>query len=96
MYQPAHDRFRVEDPAAQLMQLAPVVPATLVTLSSGGLVASILPMVFHPSGGANGILRGHLARGNPQRRDIAADCEAFAIFDGPTRTSRPRSTRPSA
>jgi len=73
----------VEDPAAQLVQLAPVVPATLVTLSSGGLVASILPMVFHPGEGANGILRGHLARGNPQWRDIAADVEALAIFDGP-------------
>ena len=83
MYQPSHDRFRVEDPAAQLVQLAPVVPATLVTMSSCGLVASMLPMVFHPDEGANGILRGHLARGNPQWRDIAGDVEALAIFDGP-------------
>lgn len=83
MYQPSHDRFLVEDPAGQLAQLAAVVPATLVTLSSDGLVASILPMVFHPTEGANGILRGHLARGNPQWRDISPDVEALAIFDGP-------------
>jgi transcriptional regulator len=83
VYQPSHDRFLVEDPAAQLAQLAAVVPATLVTLSSTGLVASILPMMFHPGEGPNGTLRGHLARGNPQWRDITADVEALAIFDGP-------------
>ena len=83
MYQPSHQRFLVDDPAAYLAKLAAIVPATLVTLSRTGLVASILPMVFHPSEGPTGILRGHLARGNPQWRDIAADVEALAIFDGP-------------
>ncbi len=83
MYQPAHDRFRVDDPAGYLSQLAAQVPATLVTLSSHGLVASILPMVFHPVEGSSGILRGHLARGNPQWRDLVADMDALVIFDGP-------------
>ena len=83
MYQPAHDRFRVDDPGHYLTDLAATVPATLVTLSSHGLVASILPMVFHPAEGSSGVLRGHLARGNPQWRDIAADVDALAIFDGP-------------
>jgi transcriptional regulator len=80
LYQPAHDRFAVADPATELARLAASVPATLVTLSSGGLVASVLPMVFHPDAG---VLRGHLARANPQWRDIAADVEALALFDGP-------------
>ena len=44
MYQPSHERFRVDDPAAELERLASQGPATLVTLSSGGLVASILPI----------------------------------------------------
>jgi transcriptional regulator len=83
VYQPSHDRFQVEDAAAYLATLAAAVPATLVTLSSRGLVASILPMVFHPTEGSSGVLRGHLARGNPQWRDIAAGIEALAIFDGP-------------
>ena len=83
MYQPAHDRFLVGDPVGYLARLAAVVPATLVTLSSHGLVASILPMVVHASEGSSGVLRGHLARGNPQWRDIAAGIEALAIFDGP-------------
>ncbi|MEZ4596334.1 MAG: FMN-binding negative transcriptional regulator [Chloroflexota bacterium] len=80
LYQPSHDRFRVADPAAELERLARAVPATLVTLSSAGLVASILPMVFHRQ---EGLLRGHLARANPQWRDISAGVEALALFDGP-------------
>ncbi len=83
MYQPSHDRFQVADPVTQLRELAAAVPATLVTLSSGGLVASVLPMVFHPDEGPNGTLRGHLARGNPQWRDISPEVEAMAILDGP-------------
>jgi transcriptional regulator len=48
-------------------------------------------MLFDPADGAHGMLRGHLARGNPQWREIeeAIDArgdgsgEALAIFDGP-------------
>ena len=42
LYQPAHDRFAVPDPGAELARLARYVPATLVTLSARGLVASVL------------------------------------------------------
>ncbi len=80
LYQPAHDRFSVADPAAELARLAARVPATLVTLSGAGLVASVLPMVFHPDAG---VLRGHLARANPQWRDVSPDVGALAMFDGP-------------
>ena len=83
MYQPAHRRFEVEDPGALLAELCRIVPATLVTLASDGLRASILPMLYDPDEGPNGTLRGHLARGNPQWRDISAEVEALAIFDGP-------------
>jgi transcriptional regulator len=80
LYQPGHGRFRVADPAAELARLAAEVPATLVTLSRGGLVASIMPMVVDP---AAGVLRGHLAHGNPQWTDIVPGVEALALFDGP-------------
>jgi transcriptional regulator len=83
MYQPAHGRFRIGEPQAFLAELVGHVPATLVTLGSDGLRASILPMLFDPEAGANGTLRGHLARPNPQWRDFSADIEALAIFDGP-------------
>jgi transcriptional regulator len=93
MYQPAHRMFEVEDPAALLAELCAIVPATLVTHGPGGFRASILPMLFDagPGEGPNGTLRGHLARGNPQWREIEAAIdasvdgagEALAIFDGP-------------
>jgi transcriptional regulator len=83
MYQPAHGRFTVVDPAALLTELAGHVPATLVTLGADGLRASILPMMFDPDDGPHGTLRGHLARPNPQWRDASAEVEALAIFDGP-------------
>lgn len=83
MYQPAHRRFEVADPVAFLAELAAVVPATLVTLGPDGLRASMLPMLFEPHDGPNGTLRGHLARPNPQWREIDSAVEALAIFDGP-------------
>ncbi len=87
MYQPAHRKFEVEDPAALLAELCAVVPATLVTHGPGGFRASILPMLFDPDDGPHGTLRGHLARANPQWREIEAGGdgagEALAIFDGP-------------
>ena len=91
VYQPAHRKFEVEDPATLLEELAAAVPATLVTLGVDGFRASILPMLFDPDDGPNGTLRGHLARGNPQWREVEAALgagtpgagEALAIFDGP-------------
>jgi transcriptional regulator len=93
MYQPAHGKFEVEDPASLLAELCAVVPATLVTHGPEGFRASILPMLFDRDDGPHGTLRGHLARGNPQWRTIEASVaaggdgdgagEALAIFDGP-------------
>ena len=91
VYQPGHRKFEVEDPPALLTELSAVIPATLVTYGSDGFRASILPMLFDPNDGPNGTLRGHLARGNPQWREIEASItaggnragEALAIFDGP-------------
>lgn len=90
MYQPSHGRFALADPAAYLGELAAAVPATLVTISSGGLAASILPMLFDAGDGPHGTLRGHLARPNPQWREIAGDVEALAIFHGPDAYVSPR------
>jgi transcriptional regulator len=85
MYQPAHGRFSVADPAALLAELSAFVPATLVTAGPGGMRTTILPMLFEPGDGEHGMVRGHVARGNPHWREIADDgsTEAIAIFNGP-------------
>jgi transcriptional regulator len=91
MYQPGHRKFEVEDPAALLAELCAIVPGTLVTHGQDGFRASILPMLFDADDGPYGTLRGHVARGNPQWRDIEGAVatggegagEGMAIFDGP-------------
>ena len=89
MYQPAHGRFRVDDPAALLAELSAVVPATLVTSGPNGFRTTILPMLFDPDEGEHGMLRGHMARGNPHWRELEAaantggGARALAIFGWP-------------
>jgi transcriptional regulator len=83
VYQPGHRRFEVDDPAALLTELCARVPATLVTLNAGTLHASLLPMLFDADEAEHGVLRGHLARGNPQWRDFDPAVGGLAIFDGP-------------
>jgi transcriptional regulator len=85
MYQPAHGRFTVADPATLLGELSAVVPATLVTAGPEGMRTTILPMLFDAADGERGTLRGHVARGNPHWREISDDgmTEAIAIFNGP-------------
>jgi transcriptional regulator len=55
--------------------------ATLVSSGSGGLVASHLPLLLDPQAGPAGRLLGHMARANPQWREL--DGEVLAIFQGP-------------
>jgi len=82
VYQPAHGKFEVADPAGLLAELAAEIPATLVSVGPEGLRTSILPMLFYPTEGDAGILRGHLARGNPHWRELETDGRAVAIFNG--------------
>ena len=58
--------------------------ATLVTSADDGLVANHLPLLLHPNEGAHGVLRGHLARANPQWRSLRTEVHALAIFQGPS------------
>lgn len=55
-------------------------PAHLVTLNSGALTSSVVPLLLDRETNS---LVGHLARANPQWRDVAAGVEALAIFAGP-------------
>jgi transcriptional regulator len=57
--------------------------ATLVTIGSGGLEASHIPLLYYRTDTGLGVLRGHLARANQQWRDHSPANEALAIFSGP-------------
>jgi transcriptional regulator len=55
--------------------------ATLVSANETGMVASHLPLLFDAETGQLGGLIGHMARANPQWRDVRGD--VLAIFTGP-------------
>ncbi len=77
-------RFNLEtrlDVIHNLIESHPL--ATLVTMSSSGLVATHLPLVLHRAEGPNGTLRGHISRANSQWHDLNSSVQALAIFHGP-------------
>ena len=81
MYQPPHfreDRLQVQH---ALIREHPL--GLLVTAGLGGLQANHIPFLIHASHSPHGMLRAHLARANPQLRELAAVDECLIVFQGP-------------
>ena len=79
MYRPAHFDVADADELHALLRAAGALH--LITSTSDGMDASMLPMLFDPTQGEHGSLVGHLARANPQWR--AGDgTPAMAIVPG--------------
>lgn len=77
MYEPPH--FRVED-RDQLFDVIRAHPlAMLVTAGPSGLMANPIPFVLAGERGQE-ILRAHLARANPQWREMEAGADPLVIF----------------
>lgn len=81
MYAPPH--FREDRVDVLRALIARHSLGTLVTLSSGGLCASHVPMIIDAAPEPFGTLRGHVARANPQWSDIDDTVAALAVFQGP-------------
>lgn len=81
MYLPT--AFRQKDTTEMLRLIAETRLATLVTAGAQGLQATHLPLILAAGEGEHGTLYGHLARGNPQWRELAAGTPALVIFQGP-------------
>jgi transcriptional regulator len=62
----------------------------LVTAGPGGMIASHIPFLYDAEDGAHGTLWAHLARGNPQLKDLGVGQDALAIFEGPHAYITPR------
>ena len=56
--------------------------AQLVTFGEQGLLASHLPLLLNSDESTNGTLYGHLAKANPQWRELQNGAEALVIFAG--------------
>jgi transcriptional regulator len=78
MYLP--DAFRLDDRATLFAQAEAYPFATVITHGEGGLAVSHLPLLVDAG---RDLLRGHLARENPQLAHLAAGAEVLAIFHGP-------------
>jgi transcriptional regulator len=79
MYIPDH--FRADDATTREL-LARHGAADLITLTAGGLLATMLPFAYEPQAGQRGALYGHVARNNDQWREPALG-ESLAIVRGP-------------
>jgi len=73
-------QFAVDD-ASTAAFLSAVRAADLVTVTEDGLVGTFLPLLFDPSVGDHGALRGHVARKNDQWKRPAIG-EALVIVHG--------------
>ncbi|MBP1178993.1 FMN-binding negative transcriptional regulator [Methylobacterium sp. PvR107] len=80
MYQPPH--FREDSQAAQHALIRAHPLGLLVTAGPGGLIANPIPFLLDVVG-EHGTLRAHLARANPQGRELAAVEECLVVFQGP-------------
>ena len=81
MYQPPHfreDRIEVQH---GLIRAHPL--GLLITSGPGGLLANPLPFLIDSEESARGTLRVHLARANPQWRELAAVEQCLIVFQGP-------------
>jgi transcriptional regulator len=79
MYVPEH--FAMDDAAVQELLVAHGA-GDLVTATSEGLLATMLPFVYDPDAGPRGCLLGHLARNNPHWQHAPVG-EALVILRGP-------------
>ena len=81
MYQlPAFREDRLEVQHA-LIRAHPL--GLLISAGPGGLMANLLPFLVDPDGSERGTLRMHMARANPQWRDLETLEECLVVFQGP-------------
>jgi transcriptional regulator len=81
MYTPK--AFEVTDLALLHAAIRQSELATLVTMTSNGLVATHLPLLLDETKGEYGTLTGHVSRANLQWRETEVKTEALVIFLGP-------------
>jgi transcriptional regulator len=81
MYQPPH--FREDRRDIQHALIATHSLGLLITAGPEGLQANAIPFLIDAAASANGTLRAHLARANPQLRELSAVEECLVVFQGP-------------
>lgn len=81
MYLPAAFREDRREVQFELIRTHPL--GLLISSGTGGLMANSVPFAAYENEGPLGTLRVHVARANPQWRELAAATECLAVFQGP-------------
>src|ERR1700735_3768306 len=81
MYTPK--AFVVDDLAILQDGMRQSALATLISITTSGLVATHLPILLDATRGQYGTLLGHVSRANAQWRESHPGAEALVIFNGP-------------
>jgi transcriptional regulator len=81
MYQPPHFREDRLDVQHDLIRSHPL--GLLITSGPGGLMANPIPFLIESCASERGTLLCHMARANPQWRELAAVEECLVVFQGP-------------
>ena len=80
MYEPPLHR---EDDLAKQHALIRARPlGLLISCGSNGLMANAIPFLIDPAKSRLGTLRAHVARANPQWRELRENPEALVVFQG--------------
>lgn len=81
MYMP--QAFEQKDPDLVFGLMSSLGVATVVSNGPDGMIASHVPVEIDRKGGAQGLIRCHFAKPNPQAALIAEGVEVLFIFQGP-------------
>jgi transcriptional regulator len=81
MYQPP--AFREDRPEIQHALIRAHPLGLLITAGPAGLLANLFPFLLDAEGTEKGTLRLHMARANPQWRELEAVEECLVVFQGP-------------
>src|ERR1700730_14919524 len=81
MYQPP--AFREDRPEIQHALIRKHPLGLLITAGPAGLLANLFPFLLDAEGTEKGTLRLHIARPNPQWRELEAVEECLVVFQGP-------------
>ena len=81
MYQPP--AFREDRPEVQHALIRKHPLGLLITAGPAGLLANLFPFLLDAEGAEKGTLRLHMARANPQWRELEAVEECLVVFQGP-------------
>jgi len=80
MYEPPLHRQHDLAEQRKLIRAHPL--GLLISHGPGGLLANAIPFLIEGEGETPGVLRAHVARANPQWRDLAETDEALVVFQG--------------